>query len=124
MARTKGPLFSMEASGQIGKAIVYSEWKGRTYARGYIIPKNNHRPNQERIRTGWAIAVTKWQSLTTEVKLAWTTFANQFQMSGFNVFLQHLIREINIQLDPEEIPASVTVTGNPPVDVIVWTPEA
>lgn len=40
MVRLKGPLFSMDASGTIGKAVVFSKWKGRPYARRWVIPSN------------------------------------------------------------------------------------
>lgn len=40
MAKLKGPLFSLGASGQIGEAIVYFPWKGLNVAREYVIPSN------------------------------------------------------------------------------------
>jgi hypothetical protein len=40
MAKTSGPLFSMDASGTIGKAIVYSKWKGVNYVRQWLKPNN------------------------------------------------------------------------------------
>jgi len=40
MAKLKGPLFSLGASGQLGKAIVYLPWKGLDLAREYVVPAN------------------------------------------------------------------------------------
>lgn len=40
MAKVTGPLMSMSASGQIGKAIVFAGWKGVNYVRQYVIPSN------------------------------------------------------------------------------------
>ena len=40
MAKVTGPLFSMSASGKLGKAIVYSTWKGISTVREYLIPAN------------------------------------------------------------------------------------
>jgi len=40
MAKTTAPLLSMGASGQIGKSIVASKWKGRPYMRRHVVPAN------------------------------------------------------------------------------------
>jgi len=40
MAKLKGPLFSLGASGSIGEAIVYFGWKGLNVAREYVVPAN------------------------------------------------------------------------------------
>jgi len=40
MAKVKGPLMSMEASGKVGNAIVFSVWKGSAYVRKWLKPKN------------------------------------------------------------------------------------
>lgn len=40
MAKLKGPLFSLGAAGQIGKALVYFGWKGLDVVREYVIPSN------------------------------------------------------------------------------------
>ncbi|MBA7530413.1 hypothetical protein ES705_22620 [subsurface metagenome] len=40
MAKLKAPLFSLGASGQIGKALVYFPWKGLNCVREHVIPSN------------------------------------------------------------------------------------
>ena len=40
MAKLKGPLFSLGASQQIGKTLVYFGWKGLDVVREYVIPAN------------------------------------------------------------------------------------
>lgn len=40
MAKLKGPLFSLGASQQLGKALVYFPWKGLNCVREYVIPSN------------------------------------------------------------------------------------
>lgn len=40
MATTKAPLFSLGASGTVGKSIVYSNWRGRSYVRMHAVPSN------------------------------------------------------------------------------------
>lgn len=40
MAKTNGPLFSMDASGKFGGALVFSKWKGRPTVRQLVRPSN------------------------------------------------------------------------------------
>ncbi len=40
MAKLKGPLFSLQAAGQIAKTLVYFPWKGLNVAREYVVPAN------------------------------------------------------------------------------------
>lgn len=40
MAKLKAPLFSLGASGALGKSIVYFGWKGLDVVREYVIPTN------------------------------------------------------------------------------------
>jgi len=40
MAKLKAPLLSLGASGAIGKAIVFFNWKGLDVAREYVVPSN------------------------------------------------------------------------------------
>lgn len=58
MARTTGPLFSLTASGSLGKTIVYSIWKGRSYVRSLVIPQNNRTALQQLTR-GFLGAIAK-----------------------------------------------------------------
>lgn len=46
MAKVTGPLFSIGARGKLGKAIVYSAWKGINVVREYLIPSNPQSTNQ------------------------------------------------------------------------------
>jgi len=46
MAKVTGPLMSMDASGKLGDAIVFSKWKGINYVRQYVIPANPEDPDQ------------------------------------------------------------------------------
>lgn len=40
MAKVNGPLLSLSARGQLGKALVYSGWKGLHTVRQHVIPAN------------------------------------------------------------------------------------
>jgi len=47
MAKVKGPLFSLDARGQIAKTLVYMGWKGIADVRKYVIPANPNTAAQQ-----------------------------------------------------------------------------
>lgn len=120
MARVKGPLFSLEASGSIKKTTTYSKWKGRNYVRAHTIPFNPQTPTQVNVRKAFTLLVAYWQTQTAPQKLVWDEFAKQFQMSGFNQFVSRGQKEYAIQITTAVEPASVTVADEPPVETWTW----
>lgn len=50
MAKVKGPLFSLEARGRIGDAMVHFPWKGRFCVRRWLKPTNPRDVDQKIIR--------------------------------------------------------------------------
>lgn len=50
MAKVTGPLYSMGASGTIGKAMVHFAWKGINVVREWVIPKNLKSADQGDVR--------------------------------------------------------------------------
>lgn len=58
-AKVEGPLFSLEARGAIGKAIVYFPWKGKHIVRGYVKPANPKSTVQGYVRVALK-AIGKW----------------------------------------------------------------
>jgi len=59
MAKLKGPLFSLGASGQIGKTLVYMNWKGLDTVREYVVPANPQTSGQVTQR-GFLTAAVAW----------------------------------------------------------------
>lgn len=55
MAKVQSPLFSLEARGAIGKALVYFPWKGVNAVRKWLIPVNPRDVDQKIIRQKLAI---------------------------------------------------------------------
>jgi hypothetical protein len=50
MAKVKGPLMSLEASGSIANTLVFSIWKGRPYVRELVTPSNPSSAGQIAVR--------------------------------------------------------------------------
>ncbi len=121
MAKVKGPLFSLEASGSVAKTVVYSKWKGRQYVRQHTIPLNPQSEKQVNVRTAMTLLVAYWQSLAEAVQDLYTAEGKQFNYSGFNYFVKRGMDEYVIQITTAVTPVSVSVSGNPPDEVWVWT---
>lgn len=68
MAKTTGPLFSMDASGKFGGALVFGKWKGRNTVRQLVTPSNPQSTNQEASRNAMRVMaeVQRQMNLTTE----------------------------------------------------------
>jgi len=121
MARVTGPLFSMDASGQVGKAIVFAKWKGRAYVREYVIPENPDLPKQHNVRLAFILMVELWQDQDAPSKLEWETYAKPFAMSGFNAFMGRGMQFYKPQLTTSVVPISVDFVGAPPDDEWTWS---
>ena len=120
MARVKGPLFSIDASGSVANTITYSKWKGQNYVRQHVIPQNPQSTNQVNVRTAWDLLVVSFQGEAAPEVLAWNTFAEQFNMSGFNQYISRGMEEYIVQITSAVTPVSVSVTGDAPADVWTW----
>ena len=121
MAKVKGPLFSLEASGTLAKTVVYSKWKGRQYTRKHTIPENPQTEKQVNVRTAFTLLVAYWQTLDAAVKALYETEGNKLDLSGFNYFVSRGQKQYVIQITVDVTPTGVTVSGNPPAEVWVWT---
>jgi hypothetical protein len=95
MAKVKGPLFSLDASGKIADSIVYLKWKGISDVRSYVIPANPRTEKQQAQRSKMTEAVDLWHSTAfNELDFeAWNLFASimPVPMSGFNAFIKSYI---------------------------------
>ena len=103
MARVNGPLMSVDASGKIYNAMVFSIWKGRNYVRGYVVPTTSQLPQCIAARTAFGAAVADWQADYPGTKAAWNLAAQEVYppISGFNYFVMQWI----LQTEYPSIPA-------------------
>jgi len=98
MAKVKAPLFGFGASGQLGKSIVFGNWKGLDTAREYVIPANPNSSAQSTQRGYMASAVAEWHDttnvLTATDKEAWARLAGVqgSPRTGFNEFCARAIQ--------------------------------
>lgn len=99
MAKTTAPLFGFGASGKLGNALVFSNWKGIDVARRYVIPSNPNTSAQSTQRGYMTDAVDAWHTtgaaaLEAADKSAWNRYAGVLgRMSGFNAFCKEWVNE-------------------------------
>jgi len=91
MAKVTSPLFSMGASGQLGKSLVYMSWKGIDDVRQYVIPANPKTVAQTAQRGYFTAAVLLWHVTVFNAAdvAAFNLWAAQAATarSGFNQFV-------------------------------------
>ena len=89
MVKLSGPAMSLDASGKLGKSLVFSKWKGRNYARSLVTPANPKSAGQIGVRAMFRWLSQIWASLTTSNKATWDERAAQTTISAFNAFMAH-----------------------------------
>lgn len=124
MALVTSPLFSFDASGEVGKSIVYSKWKGRDYVRKYVVPKNPSVLAQQFQRQYFAALVDAWHALLlidpgTYVN-AWDSLGASESISGFNAFMKFNLNRLAEGLGFQQSPSGLFVDG----DASTLTPTA
>jgi hypothetical protein len=88
MAKITGGLFSMGASGQIGKAIVFGSWKGRKYVRTHVVPKNPRTTAQSHVRGTFTWLHEVYKQSPQLFRDPWELLAKSFAMTSWNKFTQ------------------------------------
>jgi len=92
MAKVTGPLFSLSASGQIAKTLVFGDWKGIDVVRKYVIPANPNTAGQQTQRGIFAGAVEDWHTdgFSAIDVAAWNLYAlaQKVAASGFNMLVK------------------------------------
>lgn len=123
MAKLKGPLFSLGASQQIGKALVYFPWKGLNVVREYVTPSNPQTAPQttqrgyltnavSRVHWAQARAANAMTATDTAAYALWASTVKQ-AMTWFNQCVKHMVDQ---QVDGNSYPifydGSVTPGAN------------
>jgi len=86
MARVTGPLMSMDASGTVAGAIVFSRWKGLPYVRRHAIPSNPRSAKQISMRAMMSFLSRNWATTVTP-GADWIPPASTRHMSAFNLYI-------------------------------------
>lgn len=91
MPKWTSPLFT-DIRGGLGTSVVFSNWKGRPYLRGWVKPSNPQTNLQQAHRDFMKKLVARYQtvvivdSANPTNSAAWNTEALPYSIAGFNLF--------------------------------------
>lgn len=88
MARTTGPLMSMDASGSIAGTLTFSKWKGRNYVRQLVIPANPQTALQTAFRAMFGFLGSAWAAISPTDQDTWNGLADNDKISDFNAYMK------------------------------------
>lgn len=112
MVKVNAPALSLDASGKLGGAIVFSKWKGRNYVRQLVVPANPKSAMQVGMRAMMKFLSQDWTNLTSEEKATWEDYAAQLIASPFNAFVSRCQRNWRNFLAPSKNDPALR-TGTP-----------
>jgi len=111
MVKLYAPLFSLGASGTIGKAVTYSNWKGIAYARQRVVPANPKTVLQVSVRAMMRFLSQAWTDIGSTPQGSWDAPAAATNVSPFNAYIKHnLQRWREFQAPSQTHPAPETGT--------------
>jgi hypothetical protein len=84
MVKVNAPMMSLEASGSLAGAIVFSSWKGRPYVRELVRPSNPKSVLQVAVRAMMKFLAQSWKTMTAPEKATWAALAKGASVSEFN----------------------------------------
>lgn len=96
MAKTKGPLLSLDAHGSIGHALTYSHRKSGKQVRAYNKPLVAPSAKQRGQRRLTEFLVAQWQNMSAGDKATWETNARLSgpHITGYHFFLREAQRDL------------------------------
>lgn len=98
MAKLTAPLFSFGARAQLGKALVFFNWKGIHAVRQYVIPANPNTAAQQTQRGYMGDAVDEFHGAAYNAldMGAWNRWATTIKaiLSGFNQMVKTFLSEV------------------------------
>ena len=111
MPKWSSPLFS-DIRNALGESVVFSNWKGRGYFRGWVKPANPRTNPQQSNRDVLRQLVKRWQAISADApaKKAWNDEALPYLVSGFNIFTRYGMKSEISCPDTSTTTAPVTIT--------------
>lgn len=111
MSRTTAPLLSFGASGQIGKTQVYAAWKGRPYARRYVVPSNPNSTGQAETRSTFKWLNNVWKYMPASAIEAWQLYGQNSRFTDRNGWIKSNLSGLRSQADLTNLIFSPSANG-------------
>lgn len=122
MAKITGPMLSFGGSGQLGKTLVYSKWRGVPYTRQYVIPGNPNTAGQQSTRNVFRCMSSMWKIAGAISVAAWNAFATGRPFLGRNAFIGQNVALMRGEVDMDNFLGSPGARGGLPPSTVVITP--
>lgn len=123
MVKVKGPAMSLDASGSLAGALVFSKWKGRNYVRQHVVPANPKSGGQVGVRSMFKFLAQIWDGLSDANKATWEDRADDLVASTFNAFMSYNQRRWRDFNAPSKEDPATEVGGAPTASTGVATPD-
>jgi hypothetical protein len=124
MATTSGPLLSFDARQSLGKTIVYSTWKGISYARRWVLPANPKTAAQTDTRNTFKWLMSVWTFMPAIVQESWNAYAEGQPMTGRNALAKFNVAQLKNDADLTDFLFAPSAKSGPIDGGIVVTPGA
>lgn len=108
MAKLTAPLFSLDASGTIAKAITFSRWKGIKYARTRVIPANPQSIAQTEVRAIFTMLSEMWKRLPYGCRTPWMHAVRGLPLTDRNKHVQLNVPVLQGEEDLDKLVMSVS----------------
>lgn len=89
MVKVSAPALSLKASGSLGGALVFAEWKGRAYVRSLVTPSNPRSGLQVGTRSMFKFLAQNWAGIEADDKASWAEIAATINASTFNAYMKN-----------------------------------
>lgn len=120
MAKVTGALLSFGSSGQIGKTIVMSKWRGRPYARQHVVPANPQTSAQTLTRNAFSWLQAVFAFGTSFFVTTWTAAASGQVLTNRNAWTKANLPTLRPATDITGILFSAGAKGGlPPAGISV-----
>jgi len=119
MAKTQAPLFGFRARGQIGKSLVFSDWRGVAYARQRVIPSNPRTEAQVSVRSVFAWLNDYWRMSPSIAHEPWDAYARGRPLTGRNALISFNVPQLQDATDLLLFVASPGTMSAPPLANLV-----
>lgn len=97
----------MDASGSLGRSIVFSKWKGRNYVRRHVVPNNPQAALQVATRAVFKFLSEYWVALEAGQQASWAALAAASNISPFNAYIANgMNRNSQLKGPSAEYPAT------------------
>lgn len=88
MPKVKHPLLSLEATGNLGRDLVYTGKSKASRVRRAAVPVDRKTASQDSQRAAFRDCITLWHALSTAEQRSWQSNASRHHLTGYQYFME------------------------------------